>query len=183
MEITILNGNANAKNSDFEQFLAKMCVYLDKEQHVVHHLKLRAMDIRYCIGCWSCWVKTPGKCSVKDESHTVCDNVINSDLTIFASPVIMGFTSEILKRAQDKLIPLVHPYIEMVQGECHHKKRYDKYPKLGLLLHKDDQCDDEDVSIITDIYKRLALNLKSELRFTAFSNDPVEEVMNEISNL
>ena len=45
------------------------------------------------------------------------------------------------------MIPLLHPYIELVKGECHHKKRYSKYPKLALILDRDHdpETDDEDI--------------------------------------
>ena len=73
------------------------------------------MDVRYCVGCFGCWVKTPGECVSKDGSHDIRREVINSDLVLFASPLIMGFTSALLKKAHDKLIPLIHPYFELVQ--------------------------------------------------------------------
>ena len=106
------------------------------------------MKINYCTGCWHCWVKTPGQCSSKDQSLDVCRTVINSDFTLWASPIIMGFPSALLKKVTDKLIPLVHPYIVLDQGEAHHLARYDHYPQFGLLLEKNGDTDDEDIEII-----------------------------------
>jgi len=40
----------------------------------------------------------------------------------------MGFLSSLMKNTMDRNIPLVHPHLEEVDGEVHHKKRYDKYP-------------------------------------------------------
>jgi multimeric flavodoxin WrbA len=91
--------------------------------------------------------------------------MINADLVVFASPVKMGFVSSLLKKSMDKMIPLVHPYIEIVNGENHHQKRYEKYPELAVLLETDKNTDDEDIEIITNIFKRLALNFKSDLKF------------------
>ncbi len=183
MKITILNGNPDGRNKNFDLFLEKLNIFLEKEQHTVKHLKLRNMDIKYCTGCWGCWVKTPGKCLFPDESATVCSETIHSHLVLLASPIIMGFTSTLLKKAMDKLIPLVHPYIEFVHKESHHRKRYKKYPLFGLLLEKSDKSDEEDIAIISSIFERFTLNLKSTLRFVMFTHNPVQEVMNEINTI
>ena len=81
---------------------------------------------------------------------------------------------------QDKMIPLVHPYIELVNNECHHVKRYDRYPKLGLIFAKEPETDSEDIRIVTDIYKRLALNMKSELIFSRSIEEPIDNLIHEI---
>jgi len=102
---------------------------------------------------------------------------------LFASPVIMGFTSALLKKAQDKLIPLIHPYFEIVQNEVHHLSRYDKYPLMGLLLEKGKDADEEDIKIISDIYRRDAISFKTSFCFTRLTDDAVEEVANEINRI
>lgn len=176
MVITILNGNPNETRPVFDNYIEQLSAKLQAASHTVHILTLRGMNIRYCTGCLSCWVKTPGRCAFEDDSAEVCKNVIHSDLMLFASPVLMGFISEVLKRAQDKMIPLIHPYIVLDQKECHHLKRYDKYPTLGLLMGFDGAVDSEDVDIITAMYRRLAINFKSRLAFALTTETPVEEV-------
>lgn len=47
----------------------------------------------------------------------VLRSVINSDLTINISPVVMGFVSKYIKKANDRMIPLVHPYIGVFDNE------------------------------------------------------------------
>ncbi len=181
MKITILNGNPDATNTAFDGYLARLSNALVSDQHEVTILELREMDIKYCTGCWGCWVKTPGECVAVDDSHGVCRAVINSDFALWASPVIMGFYSALLKKVTDKLIPLVHPYAVVDQGEAHHLARYDKYPLLGLLLEKGDGVNDQDIEIISEIHKRTALNFKSKLSFTKLTLDPVEEVARAIA--
>jgi hypothetical protein len=117
---------------------------------------------------------------LEDLSHLL---VINSDFVLFASPVIMGFYSALLKKVTDKLIPLVHPYIVVDQGEAHHRARYDRHPLLGLLLEKGDDADEDDVKIVSDIHSRTALNLKTRLAFTRLTLDPIGEVAREINSL
>jgi multimeric flavodoxin WrbA len=183
MKITILNGSPDHKDEPLDIYLASLGSKLIEKGHSVSELVLRDMDIRYCTGCFDCWVKTPGECKVKDDSYEVCRAAINSDLLVFASPVIMGFTSVPLKKAMDKLIPLVHPYTIFVQGEVHHHKRYKKYPKIGLIMQTSPTCDEEDLDIVRCAFQRLALNFRSKLVFSAVSEQPVEEVCGEINHL
>jgi len=183
MKITILNGNPNADNVKFDNYLKALSDLLETSKHTVTILKLREIDISYCTGCWDCWVRTPGECIVKDGSHTICREYINSDFVLFASPVIMGFTTALLKKAHEKLLPLIHPYFEIVQDEVHHLSRYDKYPVMGLLLEKGKDTDEEDVKIISDIYRRDAINFKTSFCFTKLTSEPVEEAANEISRI
>lgn len=183
MEITILNGNPDPNNLKFDNYLKTLSDLLESSNHSVIIFKLREMDIRYCIGCFDCWIKTPGKCIFRDNMRDICRTYINSDLVLFASPVIMGFTSAILKKAHERLIPLIHPYFEFVQNEVHHLSRYDNYPLMGLLMEKDKNTDEEDIQIISDIYGRDAINFKTSFCFAKLTADSIEDVANEINSI
>jgi len=114
MKITILNGNPDVNNAKFDNYLKNLSDLLESSNHTVTILKLREWDIKYCTGCFGCWVKTPGECVVPDDTRDIRREYIHSDFVLFASPVIMGFTSALLKKAHDKRIPLLHPYFELV---------------------------------------------------------------------
>jgi multimeric flavodoxin WrbA len=182
MKITFINGTPG-QDDPVNAYLDELTAVLGDRGHSCEVMQLRELDIRYCIGCWGCWVKTPGECSYPDESAEVCRAFIHADWVIFTSPIIMGFTSALLKKTQDKLIPLIHPYFAVVQGEAHHRARYDHYPKIGLLLRREEDTDDSDIEIITDIYHRLSLNFKSALSFAHLTETPVREVADEIDRL
>jgi len=182
MKITILNGNPNKQDTDFENHLSLLGETLQKE-HNANIIRLRELSIQYCVGCFGCWVKKPGECLFPDGSTAVRRAVIQCDLLIFASPILMGFTSAVLKQATDKLIPLIHPYMVIDQGEVHHRKRYEAYPLLGLLLQPEADTDQEDLQIITHSYERLAINFKTKLAFMRLITDPVKEVVHEINRL
>jgi multimeric flavodoxin WrbA len=179
----MVNGNPSGTTSGLNKYLFDLTLALNDDGHSVQGVTLRDMKIRYCTGCFGCWVKKPGECVVRDDSAQMCRKIINSDFTLFASPLIMGFPSTLLKKANDKLIPLVHPYISFIQGECHHVARYDHYPWLGLLLEKESDTDQEDLNIVTESYSRLALNFKSTLVFSKTTETTVREVSNEINRI
>lgn len=184
MKITILNGNPDVVNIKFDDYLKIFTELLRLNNHRIADLKLREMDIRYCIGCFGCWVKMPGECSnAADDTRDIRREYINSDFVLFASPIIMGFTSALLKKAHDRLIPLLTPYIRFFDGESHHVARYDRYPKIGLLLQPEADTDEEDLAIISDIYRRDAINFKTTFTFTKLTTEPVEEAVNAIDGV
>jgi multimeric flavodoxin WrbA len=178
MKITILNGNPTP--STFDSYLTKLKSSLEAESHSLTQLDLRDLPLRYCVGCWGCWVKTPGECVSRDASLEMGRAVINADFTLWAAPLKMGFPSELLKRANDKHLPLIHPYMEVDQGEAHHLRRYPRSPRLGLLVEKEADTDALDMQIVTDIYCRTALNCKTRLEFSLTTETPVEEVTHRI---
>lgn len=151
--------------------------------YTINKFSLNNMNLFYCNGCWNCWWKTPGRCVIEDEAQEILASVINSDFVIFASPLKAGFTSSALKKITDRLVALVHPYVIIKNGETHHKKRHEKYPSFGLILQKEFDTDAEDISIVNDIYERLALNFHSQKKYTKFiSNTNIEEIIDETCN-
>ena len=181
--IIILNGNPDKPFEKLESVLNEFSNELKSSGANVAQIKLREKEISYCVGCWDCWWKTPGVCRHSDDMEEILKLVIHADLVVFASPVSQGFYSALLKKCQDRLIPLVHPYIEIVNGELHHKKRYPQYPELAAIIEAND-ASEEELKTIQSIFKRLAINFKTQFRFfyTTDSINP-KEMIHEISNL
>lgn len=183
MKITIINGDMQSEESNFSEYIAQLAEEFRKENEV-NLYNLNAMNLEFCRGCWNCWWKTPGKCTTKDTAEQIFRSVINSDFFIFASPLMIGFTSSLLKRITDRLIVLLHPYIKLKHGESHHRKRYEKYPNFGLVLKKETDTDEEDIQIVKNIYDRLALNFHTEQKYLKFiSQNTVSEIVYETCHL
>jgi multimeric flavodoxin WrbA len=179
MKITILNGEPDP-GSHFDAYVGSVAASASAAGDDVRLLHLRELDLKGCSGCWGCWVKTPGQCAKRDDSETICRAVLQSDLVVLASPIVMGFTTALLKRAADQMIPLVHPYIVMEGGEMHHRSRYSGYPLMALLLGAGPDCDAEDLDITTTIWARTARNMKSRLVHVAVTERTPEEVAHEL---
>lgn len=181
-KISILNGLNDDRYEAFETDLKRR---LDDQGGTLTYdfFNLRKMNIQYCCGCWNCWLKTPGLCSQKDDMPRILKSVIHSDLTLMISPIVMGFVSSHLKKVNDKMIPMVHPYIIIDKWECHHRKRYTHYPKMGLILLDDGPSKPKSADIIKGVYERLALNLKSDLFFSVQTGENAEEAAYAISHI
>ncbi len=173
MKITVLNGNSDP--SAFDEYLKDLHSILESENNQVTQLNLRDLPLKYCTGCFDCWTKNPGVCTTDEASQEMGRAVINSDFTLWAAPLKMGFPSALMKMAFDKHLPLIHPYMVVDQGEAHHLKRYEKYPRVGLLVEKEPDTTQGDLDIIKDILSRTALNFKSKLEFMETPDlDPTE---------
>lgn len=180
-KITILNGFPDGTHSDIEKLLS---AHIEKHSDTisVEIFNLRDMKIGFCVGCWDCWVKTPGLCAIKDDMPAILKSVAASDRTVLLSPISMDFVTSQIKKTCDRMIPLVHPYVEVYHGEFHHKNRYKTYPELGLIII-DPEKDAERFEVIRKVFERLSLNLKTNLALSMMLDGTNEEVSNAVSSL
>lgn len=82
-----------------------------------------------CIGCFNCWMKTPGVCIYRDDAGTrFVREVYNADWMVFVSRITWGSYSASIKAYADRILPVLHPYFRKINGEMHHKLRYGKMP-------------------------------------------------------
>jgi len=179
MKITLINGSLNEKHSVFDNQLDQFKSNLSQSSKIknLDYFNLKQMNINQCVGCFQCWTKTPGKCVIKDDAEEILVSVIHSDLVIFASPLVMGMTTGLMKKMNDRLIPLIHPYFSIVKGEIHHRKRYDRYPKIAVIYQSTSEDSHEDITLCKEIYERLAINFKTSLQFFK----TIQEAEGEIS--
>lgn len=180
MKILFMNGSS--ADSEMNSYISSVINSVKSAGHEAGEMVLRDMKYSPCRGCFNCWVKTPGLCVFKDDGDTLCREFLTADIVVLASPVIMGYPAALVKNALDRIIPLIHPYLEDIEGEVHHMKRYKKYPQLALLLEKSGDTDEEDIEIINNIFLRAAINLQSSLKFLKLTNSPAEEAAHAIIN-
>jgi len=183
MKVCVLDGHPPEDGRAFETWMHRFVQILQERGHNVNRILLRDRRIKSCLGCWACWVKTPGRCVIEDDMEAVFAEIVSADWLIMASPMIMGYPSALLKKCMDRMVPWVHPYIEIEGGECHHRPRYANAPKVGLLLERSGDTDVEDIDITTDLISRFARNMKTMHQFTRLTSQPVEEVCNAIDHL
>jgi len=183
MTATLINANPFPEDYEFDQALGQLRDEMIRRSDSVSFFLLREMKIRYCVGCWDCWWKTPGRCRHRDDMEEVHRAIVNSRWLIFATPLVAGFVSSLLKKLNDRMIPLIHPYMDIIQGECHHLRRYPHYPYLGLILREEEEGDSEDMDITAQIYRRFAINFHSQLRFVHTHPVNRKEVLRATGNI
>jgi multimeric flavodoxin WrbA len=182
-KIVILNGNPDPDKFRLTVFLAELEERLvSSGLSVITHF-LSEKKIKSCLGCWDCWLKTPGICRQKDDAEQVLKDAINADLVVYASPLIMGMYSALLKNFQDRMIPLIHPYIEIENGESRHRKRYPNYPGAAVILERNDATLSE-IENIKIIFQKMFKNFHGGIEVFEFIEETnPKEISYAISNI
>lgn len=125
----------------------------------VRAFALAGMTIKPCRGCFSCWVKTPGKCVItNDDQEAILAATAASDLVIWLTPITFGGYSPELKKALDRIIPVLLPFFIKVRGETHHPLRYPRRRRL-LVIGTQKQEDTDSESVFSRLVGRNALNM------------------------
>lgn len=106
--------------------------------------------IRPCIGCFGCWVKTPGTCVIHDGYENTGIDMSKCTELILISQCYYGSTSPFVKMVQDRAISYIHPDFVIRKGEMHHKRRYQNVIFLSAHFYGED---------ITEAEKKTARNL------------------------
>ena len=100
-------------------------------------------EIRHCIGCFGCWVKTPGECVLHDGYEKTGSDMGHCTELILVSRCYYGSVSPFVKTVQDRAISYIHPDFVMRKGEMHHKRRYQNTISLSAHLYGENMTEIE----------------------------------------
>jgi multimeric flavodoxin WrbA len=162
MNALILDGSP-AGDPTGGRIAAILAPLLAAKGYETEHVVLRDKTLGHCRGCFQCWLKTPGVCILDDDNRELSRKFIQSDLTIFLTPVMYGAYSPELKRMLDHLIANISPFFTRIDGETHHRMRYDRYPDV-MITGWLDQPDQTQVGLFNHLAWRNTINFNGEKR-------------------
>ncbi len=92
----------------------------------VEKIDLRKKTINYCIGCFTCWTKTPGKCLHKDDmTKELFPKYIAADLVVYATPLYHFTLNAEMKALVERTLPILQPFFEKKEdGKTSHPFRH-----------------------------------------------------------
>lgn len=155
-KVTILDGTRPG-DKNLEPLLAVLKDQLKCTGAEVQTFTLREIKLAHCIGCFGCWVETPGLCVEADAGREIAKTVSHSQTLILFTPITFGGYSSELKRMVDRLVPLALPHFTLFHGEIHHNPRYPDPPRLvgiGVQHH----ANREEAAIFKALVGRNAIN-------------------------
>jgi len=178
MRALVLNGS-EAEGSVVDGVSDYLVDFLRIKGHDADVMALRDERIAPCLGCFSCWTRTPGRCIIEDEGATLPRRVMGSEILFLLTPVTFGTFSYQLKKAVDRYAcPLLLPFFAKVDGETHHAARYARYPKMvaiGVLPSKDE----EGVGLFSALVDRNAINMHTEAISVIVYSDETSDSIKE----
>jgi len=120
MKVFAVNGSPRKKKSNTDRLLLPFIQGCEEAGAEVDLVYLQEKKIKPCLGCFTCWLKTPGVCVQKDDMAGILELMRDADLVVLATPLyIFGMTAQ-MKTMFDRIIPLVEPFIEIKDGNCTH---------------------------------------------------------------
>ncbi len=133
MRITAFNGSPRGKNGNTNKIVQAFLRGAAKAGAESENIFLVDKHVEHCRGCFNCWDTTPGKCIHKDDVEDLHSVFLASDVVILAAPLYTDNITSILKKFLERILPMVNPYFEYVNGETRHTRRFDHYPDFIVI--------------------------------------------------
>lgn len=161
MKILAVNGSPTKKKGMTDITMNLFLSGAKKAGAEIETIYLQDKKINYCLGCFNCWLKTPGKCVFNDDMPDLLEKVKAADILVLGTPLYVDGMTAQTKTFIDRIIPLVEPEFEMIEGHYRHGKRLDKIPSIVLLsvcgFYELDNFDG-----LVDHVKRICKNFRAE---------------------
>lgn len=124
---------------------------------------------RGCIGCFGCWVKTPGECVLGGRANALPAAMAASrEFNIISRCAYGGYSSE-LKRMLERCLPYLLPFFKIQNGEMHHAQRYEKRFSLRVFFYGDASPTERETA--ARLVAANAVNFEVEAAVCAFVDD------------
>lgn len=133
MNILAVQGSPRPKVSNTEKLLRQFLAGAERQGATTETIYLKDKDIHWCVGCYTCWTKTPGVCVFKDDMPGLLEKVKACDVLVYATPLYHFNMTALTKAFQDRLLTLYDPHF-IREGEVHrHPMRFPKERKIVLV--------------------------------------------------
>ena len=136
MKVLALNGSPRMKASSTYHMLKPLIEGMEAAGAEVDLLHIRKLDLKACIGCYTCWVRTPGQCIHKDSMTEAIKLYNEADLVIFGTPLYHFSMSGIMKTFIDRTLPRIEPWLiphPDIPDVTFHPERFHKPSKIMLV--------------------------------------------------
>jgi len=164
MNITILNGNSDKRNQDFDRYLDLYKVKMHNTEHYVRSFMLRDMTIHDFRSPESQLNLTHNH-QPADDFRYIQNTLYETDLLIIASPLEHGFLSVLTKMILDRITKVLQPSQHKPSAWLGGKNGIDRLPLMGFIMQKESDTSEQDLLINQLSGERIAANIHTVLDF------------------
>lgn len=134
MKILALNSSPNMEKGGTASILTPFLDGMVEAGAKVDLLYLHKLKIGPCLGCGTCWSKTPGQCVQKDDMQAIYPKLAESDVIVFATPVYVDGMNSQMKAVIDRCYASLQPIFEIRDGHTRHSRRPNFKPGKVVLV-------------------------------------------------
>lgn len=116
MKLLILNGSPKSGRSNTMNITRAFIDGFPKGTEV-EQIDLYKKEIKPCLGCFSCWSKTPGECIIKDDMQEIYEKIKASDIIIESFPLFFFGMPSVMKCLTDRCLPFMLHYMGNQTGD------------------------------------------------------------------
>jgi multimeric flavodoxin WrbA len=120
MNVLAINGSPHGGKGNTALILDPFLEGLRDAGADVELVCTRDLDINPCLGCFGCWIKTPGQCVQKDDMAGLLHQLREADMWVFASPLYFDGPSGSLKNLMDRMTAFLRLPAEVRSGRSRH---------------------------------------------------------------
>ena len=125
MKILVINGSPKGEKSNTMN-VTRAFLSGFPESTEVEVTELQKLDIKPCMGCYSCWGKTDGRCVINDDMADLRGKILAADIIVESFPLYFFGMPSKLKTMTDRCLPFMMPYLGNIVEErniCFHELR------------------------------------------------------------
>ena len=135
MHVMAVNGSPRKEKSSTCHILAPLLDGMRAAGATTELVHLGKLQIKPCLGCFLCWVKTPGKCVQKDDVSALLERFLQADLVVFGTPLYHYHMSGLMKNFIDRTLPTFEPWLVEDPNNPDRSGHPERYPRdRGMLL-------------------------------------------------
>lgn len=136
MNILVINGSPKGSKSNTYRLTSAFLEGVKSRQPDWEERTITAsrLEIKSCLGCFSCWNKTPGVCCHKDDMPRVIENILWADTIIWSFPLYYFSVPGPLKNLIDRQLPMSLPFMTADSESGGHPSRYQMENKRHVVI-------------------------------------------------
>lgn len=100
----------------------------------IETLNIGSLNLKPCLGCFSCWSKTPGECCIHDDMQGVINKILWADVVVWSFPLYYFGLPGQLKTLIDRQLPMSLPFMCTETESGGHPSRYDMSGKSTVVI-------------------------------------------------
>ena len=167
MKILAFNGSPRGTDSNTDRILLPFLEGAREAGAETETVYLKGKQINYCVGCFTCWTKTPGVCIHKDDMPGLLEKMRPADVLVYASPLYVYTVTAQMKAFLDRTIPVLTPYIIKRGDHFIHPRRFeDEWPKKVVLISNCGFPEVHHFSALEEMFRAFSAGPDTELAAT-----------------